>query len=209
MTAQATSQSTVGHSTLAGVLWPMQAGSSGLVRNGMLAVLGSLLLIAAAKVQVPFWPVPMTMQTFAVLVIGMTFGPRLGAATVLLYLVQGAVGLPVFAGTPAKGIGIAYMVGPTGGYLIGFVAAAYLAGRLAMRGWDRKPLLTALAMVLGMAVIYVLGVAWLSTLIGVAKALQFGVVPFLLADGLKIVLAMVLLPLAWRGMVRVSGDGHE
>ena len=138
MTVQAPSRLSGEHSTLAGVLWPAQAGRSGLVRNGMLAVLGSLLLIASAKVQVPFWPVPMTMQTFAVLVIGMTFGPRLGAATVLLYLVQGAVGLPVFAGTPAKGIGIAYMVGPTGGYLIGFVAAAYLAGRLAMRGWDRS-----------------------------------------------------------------------
>lgn len=215
MTAQAPSQSSVAHSTLAGVLWPLQAGRSGLIRNAMLAVLGSLLLIASAKVHVPFWPVPMTMQTFAVLVIGMTFGPRLGAATVVLYLLEGAVGLPVFAGTPAKGIGIAYMVGPTGGYLVGFVVAAYLAGTLAMRGWDRKPLQTAFAMVLGMAVIYVLGVAWLSTLIGVAKALQFGVAPFLLADALKIALATALLPLAWRGVVGApgnadgAGDGNE
>lgn len=200
MTVQAPSPSIVGQSTLAGVLWPMQAGSSGLVRNGALAVLGSLLLIASAKVNVPFWPVPLTMQTFAVLVIGMTFGPRLGAATVVLYLLEGAVGLPVFSGTPAKGIGLAYMAGPTGGYLIGFVAAAYLAGMLALRGWDRKPLYAAAAMLLGMAVIYVLGVAWLSTLIGFGKAVQFGVVPFLLADALKIALATVLLPLAWRGV---------
>ncbi len=200
MTVQAPSPSIVGHSTLAGVLWPMQAGSSGFVRNGALAVLGSLLLIASAKINVPFWPVPLTMQTFAVLVIGMTFGPRLGAATVVLYLLEGAVGLPVFSGTPAKGIGLAYMAGPTGGYLIGFVAAAYLAGMLALRGWDRKPLYAAAAMLLGMAVIYVLGVAWLSTLIGFGKAVQFGVVPFLLADALKIALATVLLPLAWRGV---------
>ena len=203
---------TAGGTTLAGTIWPVQAGYPGFVRNGLLAVLGSLLLIASAKVQVPFWPVPMTMQTFAVLVIGMTFGPRLGAATVLLYLLEGAVGLPVFAGTPAKGIGLAYMVGPTGGYLVGFVAAAYVVGLLAMRGWDRKIPLAALAMVLGTALIFVFGVGWLSTLIGFAKAVEFGLMPFLAAAVFKIALATALLPLAWRrvgGTNSSVGDGHE
>ncbi len=206
MTVQAPSHPTTVQSTLAGVLWPSNTGRSDIIRNVVLAVLGTLLLTASAKVQVPFWPVPLTMQTFMVLVIGMTFGPRLGAATVVLYLAEGAVGLPVFAGTPAKGIGLAYMAGPTGGYLVGFAVAAFVAGQLAVRGWDRKPLYTALAMFAGMVVIYVLGVIWLSTLIGFQKALQFGVVPFLLGDAVKIALATALLPLAWRRVAGSNGN---
>jgi biotin transporter BioY len=128
------------HDTLVAALWP-RAGRlgemSGLLRNLLLAVAGSLLLWAAAKVQVPFYPVPITMTTFAVLAIGMAYGWRLGAATVLLYLAEGAMGLPVFAGTPEKGIGLAYMAGPTGGYLLGYVLAAAACGWLAERGWDR------------------------------------------------------------------------
>ena len=113
--------------TLISTLWP--AGEkTGALRLVLLAVVGSILLTISAKVQVPFWPVPMTMQTFVVLAIGMAYGPALGMATVALYLAQGAFGLPVFAGTPEKGIGLAYMAGPTGGYLAGFVAAALLTG---------------------------------------------------------------------------------
>ena len=106
----------------------------------LLALVGTLALTVSAKTQIPFWPVPMTMQTFAVLVIGMAYGgTRLGVATIALYLLEGALGLPVFAGTP-KGLGLAYMMGPTGGYLLGFVAGAWLCGWPAERGFDRSPL---------------------------------------------------------------------
>ena len=182
--------------TLITALWPAGPRSR-LLRLALLAVGGSLLLTLSAKVQVPFWPVPMTMQTFAVLVIGMAFGPRLGAATVGLYLLEGAFGLPVFAGTPLKGIGLAYMSGPTGGYLLGMMLAVTLTGHLARRGWDRSMIGTAAAMVLGILAIYVPGVLWLGTLIGFDKAVAAGLVPFLLADALKVALAAVLLPACW------------
>ncbi len=183
--------------TLAAALWPSRLGGRTL-RFVVLALLGTLLLTVSAKVQVPFRPVPMTMQTLVVLALGMAYGWRLGAATLLLYLAEGAVGLPVFAGTPERGIGLAYMAGPTGGYLVGFVAAAVTVGYLAERGWDRRPLSTAAAMVAGNVVIYVLGVAWLSIMIGFAKAIEFGVTPFLLGDALKVALGVALLPLSWR-----------
>ncbi|MCB1835617.1 MAG: biotin transporter BioY, partial [Geminicoccaceae bacterium] len=142
---------TTSHPTLVDALW---RADGGILRPVALAVLGSLALWVSAKVQIPFYPVPMTMQTFAVLVIGMAFGWRLGAATVLLYLAEGALGLPVFAGTPERGIGLAYMAGPTGGFLAGFVVAAALVGMLAHRGWDRRLSTTLVAMVLGTAVIF-------------------------------------------------------
>lgn len=170
-----------------------------LARSVGIAVLGSLALWASAKVQVPFYPVPMTMTTFMVLLIGSAFGWRLGAATVALYLMEGAVGLPVFAGTPEKGIGLAYMFGPTGGYLLGYLVAAALCGWLAERGWDRRPTTTAMAMVAGNVMIYALGVLWLGTLLGWDKPIiAWGVTPFLLGDLVKIALATVLLPVAWR-----------
>ena len=183
--------------TLATTLWPARGGAA-LARGLVLAVGGTLLLTLSAKIQVPFWPVPMTMQTFAVLVIGMAYGWRLAAATLVLYLAEGAAGMPVFAGTPEKGIGLAYMAGSTGGYLVGFVLAATLIGWLAERGWDRRPVTTAIAMLLGNVVIYVPGLIWLATLIGAAKAVQFGLMPFLLGDGLKLLLAAAALPLAWK-----------
>ena len=116
-------------------IWPVSTRPA--LRAATLLILGSMLLMASAKAQVPMWPVPMTMQTFVVLVIGMTYGLHLGTATIVLYLVEGAFGFPVFAGTPEKGIGLAYMMGPTGGYLVGFIIAAALMGWLAERGWDR------------------------------------------------------------------------
>lgn len=179
--------------TLMTRLWPVEAGNA-IVRAIALVVAGSLLLTLSAKVQVPFWPVPMTMQTFVVLLIGATYGSRLAAATVLAYLAQGALGLPVFA----KGGGLAYMMGPTGGYLVGFLLAAWVVGALAERGYDRR-VLTALPMfLLGDLLIFLFGAGWLATLIGVEKAWVAGVVPFLPAEALKIALAMALLPLAWR-----------
>ena len=162
-------------------------------------IAGSLLLWASAKVQVPFYPVPITLQTFAVLVIGAAFGWRLALATVALYLAQGAMGLPVFAGTPEKGIGLAYMAGPTGGYLLGYLPAAAVLGWLAERGWDRNAITMALAMLIGNIVIYVPGLFWLGTVVGWDKpVLAWGLTPFLLGDLLKLVLAAVLLPAAWQ-----------
>lgn len=181
--------------TLLDTLWR----DRNLLRNAGLVFAGSLLLTLSAKIQVPFYPVPMTMQTLAVMLIGFVFGWRMAGATVLFYLAQGAFGLPVFAGTPAKGIGMAYMLGTTGGYLAGFVVAALLCGWLAERGWDRKPGLIALAMVLGNAAIYALGIAWLGTVIGWDKPLlELGMMPFLYGDLLKIVLGVALLTAGWK-----------
>ena len=184
--------------TLASLAWPSHK-SGALVRNVALAVLGSVLLWASAKVQIPFYPVPMTMQTFVVLAIGMAYGWRLGAATVLFYLAQGALGLPVFAGTPEKGLGLAYMAGPTGGYLVGFVLAAAACGWLAERGWDRSILRTAAAMLIGNLLIYAPGLLWLGTLVGWDKpVLAWGLTPFLLGDVTKLALAAALFPAVWR-----------
>ena len=187
---------TLPSNTLAKTLLPID---NAIVRNLILAIVGSLALWVSAKISIPFWPVPLTMQTLVVLVIGMAFGARLGAATVLLYLAEGAVGLPVFSGTPEKGLGLAYMMSTTGGYLVGFVLAAGAVGFLAERGWDRSPLKTALAMVLGNVLIYVTGLLWLGTIVGWYKpVLAWGLTPFLAGDAVKIAAAAVLMPLVWR-----------
>jgi biotin transport system substrate-specific component len=192
--------------TLMAALWPAgERPEIGALRAVVLAVIGSLLLTVSAKVQVPFWPVPMTMQTFAVVVIGMAYGWRLGAATVMLYLVEGATGLPVFAGTPERGIGIAYMAGPTGGYLVGFLAAAALCGWLAERGWDRRLVPALFAMLLGHAVIFVFGLGWLGQAIGLEKAIAVGFTPFLAGTVVKIALAAAVLWAAWLGLERRRG----
>jgi biotin transport system substrate-specific component len=167
--------------------WPAGAGPA---RLAVLALFGSLLLTVSAKVQVPFYPVPMTLQTLVVFLLGIAYGPRLAFATVVFYLAQGAVGLPVFAGTPEKGIGLAYMIGPTGGYLVGFAAAAAVAGWVAER--SRGVLTTALGIAAATATIYVLGAGWLATMVGVEKAVALGVVPFLLGDVVKLALATAL-----------------
>lgn len=182
---------------LADILMPGRENS--LVKNIILAVVGSMILWACAKIQVPFYPVPVTMTTFAVLVIGMAYGWKLGAATILLYLAEGAAGLPVFAGTPEKGIGLAYMLGGTGGYLIGYVLAAALCGWLAEKGWDRNTVTTALAMLFGNIVLYIPGLLWLGILFGWDKPiLEWGLIPFIPGDLLKLALAAVTLPLIWK-----------
>ncbi|MFK8033808.1 MAG: biotin transporter BioY [Hyphomicrobiales bacterium] len=173
------------------------------LRNVALAVVGSLALWVSAKIQVPFYPVPMTMQTFMVLVIGMAFGWRLGAATILLYLAEGALGLPVFANSPERGIGLAYMVGPTGGYLFGFVVSAAVVGFLGQKGWDRNVVTTLVAMTIGTAIIFGFGLLWLGSVIGWDKPiLQLGMYPFLPGAAFKIVLAAAVLPMAWRFLKR-------
>ena len=189
----------ISHPTLIETIWPSAPIPRGLVVV-LLMLAGSLLLTVSAKVQVPFWPVPMTMQTFAVLVIGMAFGWRLGTATVALYLGQGALGLPVFA----AGGGLAYLAGPTGGYLAGFLVAAALVGLLAERGWDRSVLKTLLAMTLGTLAIFFFGATWLTALIGFEKAIVAGVTPFLAGALFKIGLAAAVLPLAWRLLGRTA-----
>lgn len=183
------------HKPLIEALWPTASENDarGFVRKALLAIGGSLLLTMSAKINVPFYPVPMTMQTFAVIVIGASFGWRLGAATVLFYLAQGAAGFPVFAGTPEKGIGLAYIAGPTGGYLLGFVAGAIVAGWLAERGWDRSFLTLLLAMFFAHAAIFAFGTVWLGTMIGIEKAWIVGVVPFYLATAFKTLLAAACL----------------
>jgi len=164
----------------------------------ILVIAGTGLLTLSAKVQVPFYPVPMTMQTLAVLVIGMTFGRKLGGLTVLAYLLEGAFGLPVFAGTPVKGIGLSYMVGPTGGYLVGFIVSSLTVGYLAEKGFDRNFVTTFIAMLIGSLLIFLCGYVWLSSLIGLEKAFQYGVFPFLASELFKIALASAVLPLCWK-----------
>jgi len=189
--------SSTSYRTLGDMVWP-ERNSSRWARGLALAVAGSLLLALSARLQVPFFPVPMTMQPLVVVLIGAAFGLRLGGATLVVYLMQGAMGLPVFAGTPEKGLGLAYMAGPTGGYLIGFVLAAMLAGFLAERGWGRGPLTTFALMVLATAMIYVPGILWLGTLVGWDRpVLEMGLFPFIWGDLAKAALAAALLPMAW------------
>ena len=181
--------------TLAAAIWP--AGSeTGLraMRAVLLALVGSLLVAVSAQFQVPMVPVPMTMQSFAVLVIGAAYGARLGAATLLLYMAEGALGLPVFAGM--KG-GAAHLVGPTGGYIAGFVLAAGAVGWLAERGWDRSVVWTTAAMLIGKVFIFVPGMLWLGGVIGMDKAIAGGLVPFIPGIFLKVALAVAVLPGAW------------
>jgi biotin transport system substrate-specific component len=164
-----------------------------LARTLLVAFAGSLLLTVSAKVSVPFYPVPMTMQTLAVLVLGFTLGPRLGAAAVMLYLAQGAAGLPVFTGTPEKGIGLAYMAGPTGGFLLGFVASAWLAGWFAMKGWTQSVVPALAASLVAQAVVFVPGLIWLGFFLGSAdKALTFGLYPFIVGGLFKSALAAAI-----------------
>ena len=155
--------------------------------RGMAVISGSLLIWLAARIEAPFWPVPMTMQTLAVLALAAVLGRRLGVAAVALYLVEGALGLPVFAGSPERGIGLAYMAGPTGGYLAGFLLAAAVVGHLA--GSARGPLRLFAVMLAGTALIYLPGVLWLSAFTGPKAAVMAGLVPFLPGDILKAAVA--------------------
>ena len=165
------------------------------LRTGAAIVVASLALWAAAKIQVPFWPVPMTLQTLVVLLIGGMLGARAGMVAVALYLVEGALGLPVFAGTPERGIGLAYMAGPTGGYLTGYLAAAAVTGWLTEKGGAASlPRAFATALI-GVAVIYGFGLAWLAGLVGFERAIAVGLVPFLLGETLKVAIAAVAIHL--------------
>ncbi len=191
--------------TLTGAVWPARGAGLPTLRSAALMLLGSIALWLSAKIQLPLWPVPATMQTFVVLMLGIAYGWRLAGVTMLLYLAEGAVGLPVFAGTWSEGGGIGHLVGPTAGYLVGFAVAAAAVGWLAERGWDRSPATAAVAMVAGNLVIYALGIGWLGAQIGYATALEVGLLPFLLGDAIKVALGAALLPLAWKALGRKRG----
>jgi biotin transport system substrate-specific component len=186
------------------------------------AVGGSLLVAGLAQIsfRLPFTPVPITGQTLGVLLVGAAYGPALGAATLVLYLVWGLVGLPVFApnadGSHDTGLQVLRATSATGGYLIGFVAAAALTGWLSRRGWDRSVRSSIGGMLLGSIVIYVVGVPWLyhalpSTIDGnpvtLDTALSFGLYPFIIGDTLKLLVAAGLLPVAWRLLERLHPEG--
>jgi biotin transport system substrate-specific component len=160
------------------------------LKSILVVLVGSILLTISSKIKIPFYPVPMTMQTFVVLFLGISFGYKIGIATVGLYLIEGIFGLPVFSNSPEKGVGIVYFTGPTMGYLIGFLLATFLAGYL-----DLKTNIVSifLKLILSVSVIYILGLIWLGILIGWDKPIfQLGAAPFLLAELFKILILTLL-----------------
>ena len=157
-----------------------------LVKSLILIFVGSFILTISAKIRIPFYPVPMTMQTFVVLFLGLSFGYKIALATVGLYLLEGILGFPVFSNSPEKGVGIAYFTGPTMGYLIGFLTACYLASLIKI---NDNYFLVFIKLILSVSTIYIFGVLWLGTLIGWDKPiLELGVIPFLIAEFFKICL---------------------
>lgn len=179
--------------------WATQAYDLAIVIGGSLIVA----LTAQITVRLPFSPVPITGQTFGVLLVGALLGSRRGAMSLLAYLFEGMIGLPVFAGGAS---GFAYLLGPTGGYLFGFIAAAFLIGWLAERRWDRHVSTAVLSMLIGNIAIYTVGLAWLSIYAPHQAIVSWGVLPFLIGDIVKAVLAATVLPTGWRIMDRVISD---
>ena len=168
----------------------VKSQNSRILKYILVIFLGSILLTISSKIKIPFYPVPMTMQTFVVLFLGMSFGYRVGLATVSLYLVEGIIGLPVFSNSPEKGVGFVYFTGPTMGYLIGFLFATFLAGYFNFKG---NILNNFIKLLISVSTIYILGVFWLGSLIGWDKPIiQLGVTPFLLAELFKVVILTLL-----------------
>ena len=164
---------------------------SKIIKNVFIALIGTVLLAISSKIKIPFYPIPMTMQTLVVLLLGITLGWKLGVATVALYLFEGIIGLPVFSGTPEKGLGIVYFSGPTMGYLIGFLFTVYFAGSFK---FSKNLLIKFLQLLFSTSFIYIFGIAWLGTLIGWEKPLfQLGVQPFLLAELFKVLIILFSL----------------
>ena len=207
-------QTNANSQALAVAVWPESVNRA--IREIVLVLAGTALLAISAKITVPFYPVPMTLQTFAIMAIAAAYGSRLAVATVLAYLIEGLLGLPVFANTPPAVAGPAYFLGTTGGFLIGFIALAWIVGAAADRGWDRSIQKLFAAMIVADVVVFALGFAWLAWFAtlstgliemlgvpagtagtGVAFAWAQGVVPFLLADLLKIALAALAIPACW------------
>ena len=175
-----------------------------IIKLVVLTVVGTIFITISAKIKIPFYPVPMTMQTFVILLIGVTLGYKIGLATVTLYLLEGIIGLPVFASSPDKGIGIAYFIGPTMGYLIGFLVAVYFAG---LFKYDKGLINTFLKLVFSVSFIYIFGLIWLGTLIGWDKPIfKLGAEPFLLAELFKMLLLLFLTPtlLKVKKLIRIT-----
>lgn len=169
---------------------------SAVLYDAMVIICGSLILGLSSQIKVylPISPVPITGQTFAVLMLGALLGSKRGVLAILAYLVEGILGLPVFAG----GMGPATLIGPTGGYLVGFIAVAYVVGKLAEMGWDRRVSTTIAAMLAGEIVLYTFGVCWLAIMTNIRIALAVGLYPFIVGDILKVVLAAAVLPAGWK-----------
>jgi biotin transport system substrate-specific component len=164
---------------------------SKIIKNVFIALIGTIFLAISSKIKIPFYPVPMTMQTLVVLFLGITLGWKLGVATVSLYLFEGIIGLPVFSGSPEKGVGIVYFSGPTMGYLIGFLFTVYFAGIIR---FDKNLFIKFLQLIFSVSFIYIFGVFWLGIIIGWEKPLfQLGVQPFLLAEIFKILIILISL----------------
>jgi biotin transport system substrate-specific component len=168
------------------------------IKQAVLVVAGILALAVSAKIQLPMWPVPMTMGTLAVLTIGAAYGPRLGLTTIIGYMIVGMLGLDVFASSTAENNGWAYMIGGTGGYLFGYVLATLALGFAARKGWDRNPVLLTAALLAGNVLIYVPGLFWLGQLYGWDQPiLQWGLEPFWIGDLVKLGMAALILPAIW------------
>ena len=177
------------HSILINQIFPT-SGISSFIKNVLLILFGSFLLAISSKIQVPFWPVPMTMQTFVVFLIGMSYGFRLSFLTLLVYIFEGAIGLPVFA----TGAGLAYLIGPTAGYIYGMFFASLVIGFLAEKGFSKTYLMSLLSLLFGSLIIFSLGVGYLGLIIGFDKAISLGLLPFIPSELFKIALAVALIP---------------
>ena len=174
-------------------IWPLK-NINVILKNIILILLGTIILTISAKIQIPFWPVPMTMQTYVVLVIGMIYGFKLGFLTLLAYLIEGALGIPVFA----KGGGLIYLTGPTAGYLYGMLIASGVIGYYSERGLVKSPIDAILPLILGTNIIFICGVGYLGSIIGYEKALIAGLLPFIPSEFFKISLALSTIGLLWK-----------
>jgi biotin transport system substrate-specific component len=164
---------------------------SKIIKNVFIALMGTVLLAISSKIKIPFYPVPMTMQTLVILFLGVALGWKLGVATIVLYLFEGIIGLPVFSGSPEKGVGIIYFTGPTMGYLIGFIFTVYFAGFFK---FNKNLFIKFLQLIFSVSFIYIFGIIWLGALIGWEKPLfQLGVQPFLLAELFKVLIVLFSL----------------
>ena len=181
------------NTTLINLLFPTQ-GANTYIKNILLILFGTILLAVSSKIQVPFWPVPMTMQTFVVFIIGMSYGFSLASYTLIFYLLLGGIGAPVFA----KGGGLLYLIGPTAGYLYGMVLAAAVIGYFADKGYAKSYFKSLLAILLGAILIFTLGVGYLGYVIGYDKALAGGFYPFIYSEAFKIALAVAVIPTIWK-----------
>jgi biotin transport system substrate-specific component len=193
--------------TLSDQFWAAE-GSALWVKRALLVVAGVVMLTICAKVKfhIPGSPVPVTLGTFGVLAVGAAYGLRMGLVTILAYLAIGAMGVSVFAGSSAEKAGLVYMMGGTGGYLVGYVLATGALGVLAQRGWDRSVIWMAVAMIVGNVLIYVPGLLWLNTFAeSWSQTFAWGITPFMVGDALKLALAALLLPALWKFVGNARG----